>query len=151
MTTRLLLIAIILIMFFSGLAYFFYRQSWEYKTQAEENIALANTKAREAEVYKDKAGRLHSTNQVLTIEKGNLAKVLESEHLNHVRDVQGLKKNLKNLTETITADAKIDTTVKINEPIHKIPELKDSVRRPVQDTTMEQVLWDDEYNYVGID
>lgn len=138
MTLRLGIIAVALILLLSGLNVFLYKRGQEFKTQADENLSLANDRARQATEYRNKNGVLVSHNTVLTIQRDNARKLLSSEEFEWTTKFDGLKKNLKNLTQTTKLEIRIDTVLHIR---------KDTVDRP----GMAQILLDDKYNYLAID
>lgn len=88
--------------------------------QKEEILKAYNTVSAEVKIFKNANGALVAKNEALTIDRGNLKKMVDGGFMPGLKELPGLKKNLRNLEHAYEIALKVNDSLKVK--------LRDSAR-----------------------
>ncbi len=151
MATKVILVLIIVVLFFSGLTYIQFRQIQDLKTRNEELIMVSNDSARQAETYRNKYNEMVSKNEVLTIDLRDARKL--EEFKKGTKGFNGVRNKIKNVTQVTKIEANIETKIPFTSGALTINSgaFGDSVQHAIDTDTTSIKLLDDGYNLIAIE
>ena len=88
--------------------------------QKEEILKAYNTVSAEVKIFKNANGALVAKNEALTIDRANLKKMVDGGFMPGLKELPGLKKNLRNLEHAYEIALKVNDSLKVK--------LRDSAR-----------------------